>query len=108
MAGKRRWRENIVERVGYTVYVASEKVRAYLLRATSVRDYKALSSTDKNKPTTSTRTSRRGDDNVVEFSKDIMRRKRVYGNHHIVTTRAATIIVSSLVKTCGKSSTFDR
>lgn len=36
---------NVVERVGYTVYVRFEKVCTDLLRATSVRHYETLPST---------------------------------------------------------------
>jgi len=39
---------NVVERVGYAVYVKSGKVGTDLLRATNVQDYETLSSINRN------------------------------------------------------------
>lgn len=39
---------NVVERVGYAVYVKSRKVCTNLLGATSVRDYETISSIKRN------------------------------------------------------------
>jgi len=58
---------NDVKREGILLMWSPRGVCANLLRATSVRDYKTLSSIDRNKPTTPAGATRVGDNDMVEF-----------------------------------------
>ena len=84
---------NVVERMGYAVYVGSGKVCTVLLRVKSVQDYETIPSIKNNgRFPPRSRERRRCRCNGIQIAK-IKREENVYGHHRVVTTRAVAIEV---------------